>query len=129
MGTFHFQPAGVTPNAMLDFLLTEDMLAPQVERAARPLPGATADQARLEAPEAQIAPRAPPQPLGSLRWPRPGRSHVRGFGAPSRLKEDMLAQISPIGAKDFGLESPGQLLSQGSGESPARKEGAAWPKE
>jgi len=66
---------GVTPNAMLDFLLTEDM-----------------------------------------------------------LKEDMLidsqgGQISPLKHADFGLLSPGQSLTPHLGESPARKQGDAWPKE
>ena len=71
---------------------------------------------------------ARPAPLCTASAPpRPSSFHE----APSDL-----AQISPLKTSDlkhaeadFGLLSPGQSLTPHLGESPARKQGDAWPKE
>ena len=73
-------------------------------------------------------PSARPAPLCTASAPpRPSSFHE----APSDL-----AQISPLKTSDlkhaeadFGLLSPGQSLTPHLGESPARKQGDAWPKE
>ena len=63
--------------------------------------------------------RTPCTPLHRLRAST--RLHV--------VSSRNLAQISPLKHADFGLLSPGQSLTPHLGESPARKQGDAWPKE
>ena len=69
------------------------------------------------ATSASAAPPAPPARLYTASAP----SHASTL--------PLLAQISPLKHADFGLLSPGQSLTPHLGESPARKQGDAWPKE
>ena len=80
-------------------------------------------------------PCTPCTPLHRLRASSAPFHEVRGSRALHEAPSD-LAQISPLKTSDlkhaeadFGLLSPGQSLTPHLGESPARKQGDAWPKE
>mgnify|MGYP006080264395 FL=1 len=117
---------------MLDFLLTEDMLKEdmlidsQGGQACSCMCSCMCACTRHACAVLARASGGHDGSLCTLCTPCTPLHHPR---ASARLHVVNLAQISPLKHADFGLLSPGQSLTPHLGESPARKQGDAWPKE